>query len=261
MKPCFRQITVFIIMLFALLKPAYADEAIVRVANMDNRVLETYLGSGFNIFSRNEIFSGYLGQALTSGIVDKYSGLKGKRYISKTALVKRELQEAAQDIKSLLPFKARVSGKKRPGTGSAWEKYILNFPANNSCREGIFEITADNNTYTRDKVSCIAVKNDQGAFVMWRLGDMFSSDTDPANRALRMKRDVFLQQLWRKTGFEWLMSLIPENETIAVIVLEQSSQNGSYNSADSVFLIVRPENEGGTDRRLTDISIVIGWDR
>ncbi len=260
MKIYLSLITVFTLMLFAVLKPAFAEEAIIRVANIDNRVLETYLGAGFNIFSRNETFSGNLAQVLGSGIVADDSGLKGKRYIQKSALVRRELKNAANDIKIILPFRAKVSGKKNSEKGSAWEKYILNFPGDNSYREGIFEITADNNTFTSDRVSRIAVKNDQGFFVLWRIEDMLSSDFGSSNRVIRMKRDVFLQRLWKKGGFEWLMSLIPENGTLAAVILEQNSQVGSYPSADSVFLIVRPENKEATDRSLTDISIIVGWD-
>jgi hypothetical protein len=190
--------------------------------------------------------------------VAENSGVSGRKYIYKSSLVDCELNESSPDITGRLPFKAMISGRKNPVTGSAWKKYILNFPSSSSYREGIFEIKAANNTYNRGKVSCVAVKNNRGIFESWRISDQINSNVYSRNIVLRMKRSFFMQRLLNKGGFDWMMSLLPSDETVAAIVLEQNAQNELDANSETVLLFVRPGNGGMS---VTDISIVIGWSR
>jgi hypothetical protein len=73
-----------------------------------------------------------------------------------------------------------------------------------------------------------------------------------------MKRSFFMQRLLNKGGFDWMMSLLPSDETVAAIVLEQNAQNELDANSETVLLFVRPGNGGMS---VTDISIVIGWSR
>jgi len=247
-----------ILVLFSVSKPLYAAEVLIKIANVDGQILEKYRGIGLNIFSRNETFSKRLGRALGSGIVAENSGVSGRKYIYKSSLVDCELNESSPDITGRLPFKAMISGRKNPVTGSAWKKYILNFPSSSSYREGIFEIKAANNTYNRGKVSCVAVKNNRGIFESWRISDQINLNVYSRNIVLRMKRSFFMQRLLNKGGFDWMMSLLPSDETVAAIVLEQNAQNELDANSETVLLFVRPGNGGMS---VTDISIVIGWSR
>ena len=250
-----------ILVLFSVLKPLYAAEILIKIANVDGQILEKYSGIGLNIFSRNETFSKRLGRALGSGIVAENSGVSGRKYIYKSSLVDCELNESSLDITGVLPFKAMISGRKNPVTGSAWKKYILNFPSSSSYREGIFEIKAANNTYNRGKVSCVAVKNNRGIFESWRISDLTNSNVYSENTVLRMERSFFTQKLLNKGGFDWMMNLLPPDETVAAIVLEQNAQNELAAYSDTVLLLVRPRNNRNGSTSVTDISIVLGWNR
>ena len=250
-----------ILLLFSLLKPLAADEVLIKIANVEGHILENYRGIGLNIFSRNETFSKRLGRALDSGIVSENTGLNGSKYIYKSSLVDRELNEVSSDITERLPFKAMISGRKNPDTGSAWKKYILNFPSSSKYREGIFEIKAANNTYNSGKVSSIAVKNNRGVFESWRITDLTASTVYSKNIVLRMKRSFFMQKLFSKGGFDWMMNLLPPNENLAAIVLEQNAQNELDAYSDTVLLFVRPKSNRNGSTIVTDISIVIGWSR
>jgi hypothetical protein len=247
-----------ILVLFSLLKPLAAAEVLIKIANVDGQILENYRGIGLNIFSRNETFSKRLGRALGSGIVAENSGVSGRKYIYEGSLVDRELNELSLDITGRLPLKAMISGRKNTVTGSAWKKYILNFPSASSYREGIFEIKAANNTYNSGKVSCVAVKNNRGIFESWSISDLTNSNVYSENIALRMERSFFMQKLLGKGGFDWMMNLFPPDKTVAAIVLEQNAQNELDAYSDTVLLFVRPRNGGMS---VTDISVVIGWSR
>ncbi len=246
-----------ILVLFSLLNPLYAAEVLIKIANVDGQILENYQGIGLNIFSRNKTFSKRLGRALGSGIVTESSDVSDGKYIYKSSLVDRELNEMSPDMAGL-PFKAMISGRKDSVKGSAWKKYILNFPSSSRYREGVFEIKAANNIYNRGKVSCFAVKNKRGSFQSGRISDLTDSNVYSGNIVLRMKRSFFIQKLRGKGGLDWMMSLLPPNETLAAIVLEQKTQNEFAAYSDTLLLFVRPKNGGMS---LTDISIVIGWDR
>ena len=248
-----------ILVLFSLLKPLAANEVLIKIANVDGHILENYRGIGLNIFSRNETFSKRLGRALDSGIVAENSGLNGSKYIYKSSLVDCELNEVSLDITGRLPFKAMISGRKNPDTGSAWKKYILNFPSSSSYREGIFEIKAANNTYNSGKISSFAVKNNRGIFESWRISDLTASTVYSRNIVLRMKRSFFRQKLLNKGGFDWMMNLLPPDKTVAAIVLEQNAQNELDAHSDTVLLFVRSKNNRNGSTNVTDISIVIGW--
>ena len=63
----------------------------------------------------------------------------------------------------------------------------------------------------------------------------------------------FMQKLLDKGGSDWLRTLLPQDKTVAAVVLEQNEQD-----SDTVLLLVRPGNRG---MRLTDISVIIGWSR
>jgi hypothetical protein len=252
---------IIILVLFSLLKPLYAAEVLIKIANVDGQILEKYRGIGLNIFSRNETFSKRLGRALSSGVVAENSGVSGRKYIYKSSLIDRELNEVSTDITGRLPFKAVISGRKNPVTGSAWKKYILNFPSSSNYREGIFEIKAANNTYNSGKVSSIAVENNRGVFESWRITDLTNSTVYSENIVLRMKRSFFMQKLLNKSGVDWLMNLLPPDETVAAIVLEQNTQSELDAYSDTVLLFVRPKNNRNGSTSVTDISIVIGWSR
>ena len=163
------------------------------------------------------------------------------------------------DITGHLPFKAMISGRKNPDTGSAWKKYILNFPSPSKYREGIFEIKAANNTYNRGKVSSVAVKNNRGVFESWRIMDLMKSTVYSENIVLRMKRSFFMQKLLNNSGVDWMMNLLPPDKTVAAIVLEQNAQNELDAYSDTVLLFVRSKNNRNGRTNVTDISIVIGW--
>lgn len=254
-----KKITILIIIVFfSVLDPVYADEVLIKLANVDSQALENYRGIGLNIFSRSETFSKHLGRALGSGIVSENSGMISRNYIVKSSLVDCELNEVSPDVAVSLPFKALISGRKEPGAGSAWKKYILNFPLSSKYREGAFEIKAANNKDNSAKVSCVAVINNRGIFESWRISDRVDSNVYSENIVLRMNRAFFMQKLWGKDGFEWMMKLLPPNETVAAIVLEQSAQNEFGGTADTVLLFVRP---GKGDAGVTNISMVIGWSR
>ena len=254
-----KKITILIIVaLFAVLKPVSADEVLMEVANVDVQVLENYRGIGLNIFSRNDTYSKYLGRALDSGIVSENSGMIGRKYIDKSSLVDCELNEAFPDIAGSLPFKAIISGMQDPDAGSAWKKYILSFPSSGNYREGVFEIKPAGNIDRSARVSSVAVKNDRGIFELWRISDMIGVNVYSEKIVLRMDRAFFMQKLWGKDGVEWLINLLPPNETVAAIVLEQSVPNEFGRVYDTVLLCVRSGNE---DMGVSHISMVIGWSR
>lgn len=253
-----KTLILIIVVLFAVLKPVYADEVLINIANVDGQVLENYRGIGLNIFSRSKAFSKHLGRVLGSGIVSENSSMIGKKYIYKNSLVERELNEASPDIAGSLPFKAMISGRKDLVAGSAWKKYILNFPSSSNYKEGVFEIKAANVIDSSARVSCVAVKNKRGVFESWRIFDLTDSNVYSENIVLRMNRTFFMQKLWGKDGLNWMMNLLPTNETIAAVVLEQNLQNEINGDSDTVLLFVRP---GYGDMGVTNISMVIGWGR
>jgi len=250
--------TLIIILLFSVIKSVSADEVLIKVANIDGRVLENYRGIGLNIFSRNDTFSKYLGRALGSGVVPENSGLVGRKYIDKSSLIDCELNEASPDIAGALPLKAMISGRQNSVAVSAWKKYILHFPLSGSYREGVFEIKPARNIDKSAKVSCVAVKNNRGIIESWRITDMIDSNVYSEKVALRMDRALFMQKLWGQGGADWLLNLLPPSETVSAIVLEQNGPNELGGTSDSILLFVRP---GNGDMGVTHISMVIGWRR
>jgi len=253
-----KKITFFvpILVLFAV-QPLPAEEIMVRLANLDARVLAPYRETGFNIFSRSMVYSSGLAQALASGVVADNSH-SGKRAIPEAALKRQALWEVSPDIASLLPFKARIAGKKARSGRTAWQKYILSFPQKSRYGQGLFEIMPDNSTFAAEKVSQVAVKNAAGRFEVWPMADDFFSDRDSGKRVLRMKRTAFLQRLWRKNGLQWLLGLVPEDRALAVIVLENSGDPQNNRFSDSVLLLVDPRTPP-KGSGATDMSLVIGW--
>lgn len=247
-----------LIFLFTAVCPLQAEEILVRLANLDSQALQSYQRTGFNLFTREVTYTADLERALDAGVIEK-DRFPGKNDISENMLKPFALSAVSGDIQSLVPFQARVSGRKARSGRSAWQKYILNFPKKLRYDQALFEVMTDNSTFAAEKVSHIAVKDQAGRFVSWEIIDDPFSDRVGSQRVLRMKRTAFLQKLWQKSGLDWLIGLMPPNEILTVIILDNSGRPGIDRFSDSVLLFINPVQMPPGGSGLTDMSIVIGW--
>jgi hypothetical protein len=245
----------FIVNLFSTV---WAGEAMVKIANVSDRVMDKYIKRGGIFFTeRSGFYDGLLEQALYYGVKAGAVRPEDMGSIHRDSVLEKDLREARQEIKKLFPFMGSLVGRQEPAGSSGWNKFIVNFKNKDGKGDYIVEVGGRDPLGT-EEISHFAVKNKEGKLKNWRISDK-SPGKGEGKTVYRMSQTYFMQQLRQKDAFYWLRSVMPESDGVGLMIIRRNYELGLGDNSDMVLVWIHLESLPQRQKGLPEASIVLGW--
>ena len=251
----------FLNLLFAvnLFSTAWAGEALVKIANVSDRVMDKYIiktGGGF-FTEKNDFYDVLLEQALYSGVKAEPVSPEHMGSIHRNSVLEKDLKEARQEIKNLFPFMGSLVGRQDPEGSSGWNKFIVNFKNEDGKGDYMVE-TGGGVALGSGEISHVAVNNKEGKMESWKISDK-PPGQDEGKTVYRISQTYFMQQLRHKNAFYWLRSVMPESDGVGLMIIRRNYELGLGNTSDIVLAWIHLDGLPQMQKGLSEASIVLGW--
>jgi hypothetical protein len=228
--------------------PVWAAEALVKIAHVSNRIMDSYSRTGRGSYFSKNIFYDGLEQDLDSGIKWDNEG-----YINRDSVSKKIFRQVRPEVKKLLPDMGVLVGRQLSFGNWGWNKFIVDFKDMVGKGNYIIESGGGNAI-----ISNIAVKNKEGRMEGWEISDRFLGG-GTEKTVYRVSQTYLMQQLRKQNALEWFYKMVPKSSGVGLMIIRKDYEQNPDDSSDMILIWIHLEGLLYNKQDLLSASIVIGW--